>query len=65
MNEAPFIEVVAMCKSDAAEWVAPEPCHGIEYLRQADPKRNRFGARVYRVWTTKPTPLLRKQWRAA
>lgn len=61
----PFKSVVAMNRDDAAEWSWPHHCYAIDYIEQADCPRHRFGAKVYRVWTMKPTHELRQKWEAA
>lgn len=61
----PFRLVVAMSRDVAKEWAAPYPCYAIDYISQADIQRHPFGAKVYRVWTTIPTPELRQYWEAA
>lgn len=60
----PFLRVVALSAEDAKEWAFPKACYAVDYIKQADPKRHRFGARVYRVWTMRPTPKLREEWNA-
>lgn len=60
----PFLRVVAKSREDAKEWAFPKVCYAVDYVKQADPKRYKFGSRVYRVWTRPPTPALRREWNA-
>lgn len=64
IQRPPFKSVVAMTREDAKEWADPHPCYAVDYIGQADIKRHRFGAKVYRIWIIKPTAELRKYWEA-
>lgn len=51
----PYLTVTAMDADGARRFVEHDMGHGsvvrVEVQGQADPKRTRFGARIYRVWT--------------
>lgn len=51
----PFLTVVAMSRDDAAAFPAKElgilkPVVRVDYVKQADPNRYRFGAKVFHVY---------------
>ncbi len=61
----PFMRVTALTREDAELWADPKTCYAVDYVEQADPKKYKFGYKVYRVWVQPPTPELRREWEAA